>query len=133
MCLSASGIFYSWESFVLWFLLRISHGNFTVHSSNIFLFTRLPVWAVGFCAFSNDLFTISFTRSKAISVLLSVSELFTHYSKLTSLFTLLLLWCSAFENSSGLHFSVYTSILFLSISRVTSFLYNDHLNTLDGC
>ena len=36
-------------------LFRITHGNFTVHSSNVFLFTRLPVWAVGFCALSNYL------------------------------------------------------------------------------
>ena len=36
--------------------------------------------------------------------------------KLASLFTLLLLWCSAVENSLGLHFSVYTSIM-LSIGQ----------------
>ena len=36
-------------------LFRITHGNFAVHSSNVFLFTRLPVWAVGFCALSNYL------------------------------------------------------------------------------
>ena len=37
-----------------------------------------------------ELQCISFTKSKAISVLLSVTELFTHYSKFTSLFRLLL-------------------------------------------
>ena len=54
---------------------RISHGNFSVRSTKVFLITRLPVWAVGFCVLSNELFTISFTISKAISVL-SVTELF---------------------------------------------------------
>ena len=53
-----------------------------------------------------------------------------HYSKLTLLFTLLLMCCSAFENSWGLHFSVFTSILSLSIDRVMPCLNNDHLNTL---
>ena len=105
-------------------LFRISHSNFSVHSSNIFLFTQLPVWAVAFCGPSNKLSTILFTRSKAISILLS--ELFTYYSKLTSLFTLLLLGCSVVEHSLGFHFYVYTSIMFLSIGRMTSFLNNDH-------
>ena len=107
-------------------LFRISHGNFSVHYSNVFLFTRLQVWAVGICGLSNELVTISFTRSKAISLLLSVTKLVTHYSKLTSLFTLLLLWCPVVENSLGLYFSAYTSIMFLSIGCMTSFLNNDH-------
>ena len=69
------------------------------------------------------------TKSKA----LSVKESFKHYSKLTSLFPSLLMWYSAFENSWGLHFSVYTSILFLSIGRMTAFLNIDHLNMLAAC
>ena len=52
-----------------------------------------------------------------------------HYSKLTSLFPLLLMWWSWDENSWGLHFS----ILFLSIGRMKPFLNNDHLNTLGAC
>ena len=89
-------------------------------------FTWLPEGAVGFCVLLNALFTISFTRSKAISVL-SVTESFKYLlkNKLAIYFGL----CSWGENSWGLHFSVYTSILFLSIGRMTPFLNNDHLNT----
>ena len=47
----------------------------SVHFSNVLLFTQLPEWAVGFCVLSNELFTISFTKSKAILVV-SVTELF---------------------------------------------------------
>ena len=113
-------------------LFTISHGHFSIHFSNMLLFTRLPEWAVGFCALSNELFTISFTKSKAKSAL-SVIESFKTLFKLTSLFPLLLMWCSWRENSWGLYFSVYTSdivpVRFL-FGRVTPFSNNDHLNTL---
>jgi len=52
VCLSAPGIFYSWELFVLWHCLE-SATETSVHSSNIFLFKRILVWAVGFSGLSN--------------------------------------------------------------------------------
>ena len=41
MILSAPGIFYSWESFVLWYCLE-SVTETSVHFSNVLLFTRQP-------------------------------------------------------------------------------------------
>ena len=67
--------------------------------------------------------TISYTRSKAISVL-SVTKLFNTLFKID----LAIYFASdVVENSV---FAVYSSILYLSIGRVTPFLNNDHLNTL---
>ena len=72
-------------------LFTNSHGNFSVHFSNVLLFTRLPEWAVGFCALSNELFTISLTKSKAISVL-SVTESFKTLFKI-DLAIFFCFWC----------------------------------------
>ena len=81
VCLSTPGIFYSFY-----------HENFSVHSSNVFLFTRLPEWAVGFCPLSKC--TICYFIYRIKYQYCQSSNCSAHYSKLILLFTLLLMWCS---------------------------------------
>ena len=75
-----------------------------------------------------SVFAISFTRSKVVSV----NELFNILFKID--LALLCFWCGVlWLKIEDCIFSVYTSILFLSIGCVTPFLNNDHLNMLDAC
>ena len=68
------------------------------------------------------LFTISHGNFSAIYRYCQSPNHLKHYSKLISTFPLLLMWCSAGENSWGLHCSVYTLILFLFIDCMMPFL-----------
>ena len=108
----------------------ISHGNFTDHSSCLHDYRYGPLVSV---RFQMNYLLFCLQDQRQYQYYCQSPNCSTHYSKLTSLFTLLLLWCSAVENSSGLHFSVYTLIILLSIVRVTSLLNNDHLNMIDAC
>ena len=114
VCLSAPGIFYSWELFVLWHCLE-SATETSVHSSNIFLFKRILVWA-----FKLTIYYVIYKIKGNIGIT------FSHWIVHTFKIDLAISFTSAVENSLGLYFLVYTLIMFLSIGRMTSFLNNDH-------
>ena len=106
-------------------LFTISHGNFSVHFTSVLLFTWLPEWALGFK------WTIYYFIYKIKGNIGTVSHwIFQSIIKNWHRF-FLCNWCSAVENTSGLHFSVYTG--YFSVGRVTPFWNNDHLNMLDVC
>jgi len=76
----------------------------SVHFSNVLLFTGLPEWAVFSVHFQMNYLLFHLQNQRQYRYCQS-PNCWKHYSKLTLLFSLLLMWCSAVENSLGLRFS----------------------------
>ena len=114
-CVSLLLAYFTADSRLFFIIVYNQPRNFSVHSLNVFLFTRLPEWASVRFQMNYSLFHLQDQRQYRYCQSPNCS---THFSKLTSLFTLLLMWCSTFENSWRLHFSVYTSILSMAEWRL---------------
>ena len=91
MCLSAPGIYCSWDLFVLWFCLQSATE------------TSLSIFRTCSCLHDYRSGPLVSVHQRQHRYSQSPNRL-KNYSKLTSLFPLLLMWCSWGENSWGLHF-----------------------------
>ena len=81
-------------------LFTIRHGNFYVHFSNVLLFTRqhgMGRWFL--CTFKWASYYFIYKIKRRYRYCQSPNRSKQHYSKLTSLFPLLLMWCSGFPRS----------------------------------
>ena len=114
MCLSAPGIFYSWELFVLWYCLQPRKLLCSFFKRALFLHDYWNGLLVSVHFQINYLLFHSQNQRQY-----QPPNRLKHYSKLTSLFHLLLMWCSTDENSWGLHF---TCILQYCSTRTRKFV-----------
>ena len=98
VCLATQGIFYSWELLVLWcFLESATETSLSVQRKFSWLHDCRYGPLVSVCFQMNYLlFHLQYQRQYRYCPSPNCS---THYSRLTLLFTLLLMWCSAGENS----------------------------------
>ena len=81
-------------------LFTIRHGNFYVHFLNVLLFTRQPGMGRWFlCTFKWAIYYFIYKIKRRYRYCQSPNRSKQHYSKLTSLFPLLLMWCSGFPQS----------------------------------